>query len=192
MISSYTRSCSVLKFLHLLKHSFDIEITENLKPFRIYRQDHNSDKYSSMAICIRNTLQMEEYEYFPSLNAIRFVLVNTILQESLSFLLLYRKNNSNMSQYIEALEYVLNSCRIDMVLGDFNTNYFNATHSQPLVSLMKSLNYIQIVTEPTFVSAGSLLDHVYVKPTSIQVIKNSVVSVFYSDDDAVVTSIQFS
>ena len=97
-----------------------------------------------------------------------------------------------MSQYIEALEYVLNSCRIDMVLGDFNTNYFNATHAQPLMSLMESLNYIQIVTKPTFVSAGSLLDHVYVKPTCIQVIKNSVVSVYYFDHDAVVTSIQFS
>ena len=79
-----------------------------------------------------------------------------------------------------------------MALGDFNTNYFNATDSQPLISLMESLNYTQIATEPTFVSAGSLLDHVYVKPTSIQIINSSVVSVYYSDHDAVVTSLLFS
>jgi hypothetical protein len=54
-----------------------------------------------------------------------------------------------------------------MVLGDLNINFFNSTHSQSLISLMESLNYTQIVTEPTFISAGSLLDHVYVKPTSI-------------------------
>jgi hypothetical protein len=79
-----------------------------------------------------------------------------------------------------------------MVLGDFNINYFNGTHSQPLISLMESLNYTQIVSEPTFVSAGSLLDHVYVKPTSIRIMNNSVVSVYYSDHDAFVTSLQFS
>jgi endonuclease/exonuclease/phosphatase (EEP) superfamily protein YafD len=126
------------------------------------------------------------------INALKFVLVDSKLQESRSFLLLYRKNNSNVSQYIEALQYLLNIYRIDMVLGDFNINFFNGTHSQSLISLMESLNYTQIVTEPTFVSAGSLLDHVYVKPTSIRIMNNSVVSVYYSDHDAVVTSLQFS
>ena len=84
-----------------------------------------------------------------------------------------------------------NYCRIDMVLGDFNLNYLNATHSQPLISLLESLNYTQIVTEPTFVFAGSLFDHVYVRPTSIQIISSPVLSVYYSDHDAVVTSLQF-
>jgi hypothetical protein len=140
-------------FLHLLTqllaNDSHTEITENLKPFTVYRQDHDTDKYSSMALCIRNTLQMKDYEYFPSLNALKFVLFDTKVQESRCFLLLYRKNNSNISQYIEGLEYVLNSYRIDMVFGDFNINYFNDTHSQPLLSLMESLNYTQIVTEST-------------------------------------------
>ena len=38
---------------------------------------------------------------------------------------------------------------------------------------MESLKYTQIVTEPTFVSAGGLLDHVYVRPTSIRIFNNS-------------------
>jgi hypothetical protein len=78
-----------------------------------------------------------------------------------------------------------------MVLGDFNINYFNETQSQPLRSFMESLNYIQIVTEPTFISTGSLLDHVYIRRTSFHTIKNSVVHIYYSDHDAVVTSIQY-
>jgi endonuclease/exonuclease/phosphatase (EEP) superfamily protein YafD len=77
-----------------------------------------------------------------------------------------------------------------MILGDFNINYLNEIHCQPL-SLIESLNYTQIVTEPTFVSAGTLLDHVYVRPTSIRILNNSVVSVYYSDHDAVVTSLQY-
>ena len=91
---------------------------------------------------------------------------------------------------MEALQYVINSSRIDMILGDFNINYLNEIHCQPL-SLIESLNYTQIVTEPTFVSVGTLLDHVYVRPTSIRILNNSVVSVYYSDHDAVVTSLQY-
>ena len=169
----------------LLANDSDVEIKENLEPFRIYRQDHYTDKYSSMAICVKHNL--ENYEYIPILNAIKFDLVDTRLRESRSLLLLYRKNNSNVPQYMEALQYVISSSRIDMIIGDFNINYLNEIHSQPL-SFMESLNYTQIVTEPTFVSAGSLLDHVYVRPISIRIFNNSVVSVYYSDHDAVVSS----
>ncbi len=81
------------------------------------------------------------------------------------------------TQYMEAMQYVINSSRIDMILGDFNINYLSEIHSQPL-SLIELLNYTQIVTEPTFVSAGTLFDHVYVRLTSITILNNSVVSVF--------------
>ena len=167
-----------------------MEIKENLEPFRIYRQDHCTDKYSSMAICVKHNLELENYEYIPILNAIKFDLVDTRLRESRSLLLLYRKNNSNVPQYMEALQYVISNSRIDMIIGDFNVNYLNEIHSQPL-SFIESLNYTQIVTEPTFVSAGSLLDHVYVRPTSIRIFNNSVVSVYYSDHDAVVITLQY-
>ena len=167
-----------------------MEIRENLEPFKIYRQDHCTGKYSSMAICVKHTLKVENCEYIPTLNALKFDLVDTKLQESQALLLLYRKNNFNVSQYLEALEYVINSSKIDMILGNFNINYLHEICSQPL-SFMESLNYTQIVTEPTFVSAGTLLDHVYVRPTFIRILNNSVVSVYYSDHNAVVTSLQY-
>ena len=80
----------------LLRDDSGTEITENLKPFRIYRQDHQTDKYSSMAICDKNTSEVSEYEYIPSLNALKFNLFDIKLQESRLFLLLYRKNNCNI------------------------------------------------------------------------------------------------
>ncbi len=116
----------------LLLNDLDMEIKKNLEPFRTYRQDHRTDKYSSIAICVKPNLEVENYEYIPILNALKFDLVNTNLQESRSFLLLYRKNNSIVSQYMEALQYVINSSRIDMILGDFNINYLNEIHCQPL------------------------------------------------------------
>ena len=53
---------------------------------------------------------------------------------------------------------------------------------------MTSLDYKQVVQSPTFVSAGSLLDHVYVKG-SFQTIQCSVLAVYYSDHVAVKISI---
>ena len=159
----------------LLANDSDVEIKENLEPFRIYRQDHCTDKYSSMAICVKHNLELENYESIPILNAIKFDFVDTRLRESRSLLLLYRKNNSNVPQYMEVLQYVISSSRIDEIIGDFNMNYFNEIHSQPLL-FIESLNYTQIVTEPTFVSAGSLLDHMYKRPTSIRIFNNSVVT----------------
>ena len=76
------------------------------------------------------------------------------------------------------------------MFGDFNTNYFNDTQCQPLMSLVESFYCIKIVTEPTLISSGSLLDHVYITPSSIQIISNSIESV-YTDHDAVVTTLQY-
>ena len=59
-----------------------MEIKENLEPFRIYHQDHCTDKYSSMAICGKHNLEVENYEYIPTLNALKFDLVDTKLQKS--------------------------------------------------------------------------------------------------------------
>ena len=56
---------------------------------------------------------------------------------------------------------------------------------------MESFNYIQIVTKPTFISSGSLLDHVYVRSTKFQIIENCVVNVYYSDHDAIKITVQY-
>jgi hypothetical protein len=52
---------------------------------------------------------------------------------------------------------------IDVIFGDFNIDYFNEKNISSLKVLAESLNYVQLVSKPTLVSSGSLLDHVYVK-----------------------------
>ena len=126
----------------------NVQIAECLQPFQIYHQDHSTETYLSMAICIKSTFAVKDYEYVSCLNALKFVLTDNI-QQTCSSLLLYRKNNSNISMYLEVLEYILKSCKIDIVFGDFNINYLNQTQCQPLISLMESLGHTQIVTEPT-------------------------------------------
>lgn len=176
----------------LLPSSNDNEIRNNLYPFTLYRQDHVSDRYSSLAICSRPNLEIEEHDYFPEINALKFVIVNNMTPVPITMLLLYRKNSSNISQYMNTIRYILNSHEIDVILGDFNINYLNDNEVQPLYNaLMESLNYIQTVQSPTFMSTGSLLDHVYVKNRMLSTTNTSVVTVYYSDHDAVNISLTF-
>jgi hypothetical protein len=174
----------------LLPHSTDVEIRNHLHPFTLYRQDHASDIFSSLAVCTNNNAEAKEHEYFPAINAIKFVLVNNTTQLTYTVLLLYRKNSSNILQYVDGIRNILNDHDIDMILGDFNINFFNEDEIKPLKTLMDSLNYTQVVHSSTFVSAGTLLDHIYVKePTNRFTIHCSVVHVYYSDHDAVKISI---
>ena len=124
----------------LLPHDSDNEILNSLCPFNLHRRDHNTDKYSSMALCTRNTVEIREWEYFSSLNALKFDLVNSKSQEICAFILLFRKQTSNIIQYVNCLKYILNSYTIDIILGDYNINYFNDNQVQPLKSLMESFN----------------------------------------------------
>ncbi|XP_015764268.1 PREDICTED: ATP-dependent DNA helicase PIF1-like [Acropora digitifera] len=173
----------------LLPHSNDSEIKNDLQPFSLYRQDHPTDRFCSLALCTKNTVQTCDQEYFPQVNATKFTIINNTTLLSYTILVLYRKNSSNISQYVQDLRNILNSHAIDMILGDININYLNDDTIQPVKSLMDSLEYSQIVQSPTFVSAGSTLDHVYVKPT-FDIVQNSIVSVYYSDHDAVKISIK--
>ena len=60
---------------------------------------------------------------------------------------------------------------------------------EPLSSLMQSLDYLQIVEIPTFIS-GSLLDHVYIRQAKKINIDSSVINVYYSDHDAIKITIR--
>ena len=70
----------------------DIEIRANLSLFELYRQD-NIDKYSSLAVCSRNTVEISDYEYFPSANALKFCISCTRSLKRRTVLLLYRKQS---------------------------------------------------------------------------------------------------
>lgn len=84
----------------LLPRSNDVDIRNHLYPFTLYRQDHPSDRFSSLALCTKHTVEIREHEYFPCLNATKFILLNKLTRLHCTILLLYRKNSSNISQYI--------------------------------------------------------------------------------------------
>ena len=46
----------------LLPHNSDAEIRENLHPFVLFRQDHNTDKYTSLAVCTKNHNQIAQHD----------------------------------------------------------------------------------------------------------------------------------
>ena len=169
----------------------DDDIRSTLHPFQLFRQD-SIDKYSSLALCFRNTLCNEDSEYFSSVNALKFVIFSPTTQKGKTLLLLYRKQSTNINQYLENLKDILDQNSIDIILGDFNINYLvNNNEVKVLKELMDIYTYTQIVQTPTFLSAGSLLDHIYINPQMFTVLDNSVVSVYYSDHQAIKVSLIF-
>ena len=116
-----------------------------------------------------------------------FEILQTSSNKSIIFLLIYRKNNSNIQQYTQNLSNVIQANTIDIILGDFNINYFI---DNSLLHLMNSLGYTQIVDKPTFVSSGSLLDQVFIKQSINEKVTNEVISVYYSDHECVKTAIK--
>ena len=163
---------------------FDSKIRKNLHPFKLYRQD-STDRYSSLAVCFKSTVGIINCEYFASVNGLRFVIHSTKSLRRKTVLLLYRKQSSNINEYVNNIKSVVNCKPADVVLGDFNINYFSDSDMKELNTLMETLKYTQIVKRPTFVSAGSLLDHVYIKSQMVSVVDSSVVSVYYSDHEAI-------
>ena len=103
---------------------------------------------------------------------------------NMSFLLVYRKNGSSIREFIDGIDCLIRAHSIDIILGDLNINFYNTIDMQPLTNFMESFNYMQIIDKPTFIS-GSLLGHVYVRQAIHANIHSSVVSVYYSDHDAV-------
>jgi hypothetical protein len=166
------------------------DINSILNDFSIHRQDHNSDKFLSLAVCYKDTITLCDTEYFTSINGLRFLLNNSD-GNTLSCLLLYRKHGGDIQQFIACLHYIITSFDIDVIFGDFNIDYFNEKIISSLKVLAESLNYVQLVSEPTFVSSGSLLDHVYVKESISNKIEANVVSVYYSDHEAVKVTVRF-
>lgn len=176
----------------LLPDSNVNDIRANLHPFTLFRKDHVFDKYSSLAICSKPNIEVKDHKYFSDINGLKFVIVNHKSPVAISILLLYRKNSFNFTQYVNNIRSVLKNNDVHVILGDFNINYLNDKNIQPLNAFMKFFNFVQTVQNPTFVSSGSLLDHVYVRNEIVNIINTCVIPVYYSDHDAVKISLNFS
>ena len=179
--------CDILALTEtqLLPHHTDGTIRQTLQPYTLHRQDHPTDKYSSLAICTKQNVHMLRSQYIPTINGLKFTVSNLHTNNTKTLLLIYRKNDSSIFQYVENINNIINTNVIDIILGDFNINYFNESSIRSLRDTMNSHGYVQIVDKPTFISAGSLLDQVYVKQSLRNNTRIEVTSVYYSDHDAV-------
>ena len=164
----------------------DNDIQDHLYPFILNRQD-SDDRYSRLAFCNKTTVYIKEKEYIPVINGLMLTTVFSSRENcEIRFLFLYRKQASDVHDFVNNLNHVTNWYTIDVILGDFNINYFDEKESHNLKNIMEStLGYQQIVSKPTFLS-GSLLDHVYIRShIELKSVDNSVIGVYYSDHDAV-------
>ena len=182
--------CDVLALTetHLKPSETNEFIEEHLDAFRITRPDNDND-FLSLAFCTKITVQCSRHLFYQEINGLLVTIQKA--QILLSVLLIYRPKTLHTIQFLMNLENIIShhDYKIDMIFGDFNINYHNESDSEQLRQIMDNFGYIQIVKNATFVSAGSLLDHVYVRSDLLNALSSKIYcnlkSVYYSDHDAV-------
>ena len=93
----------------------DSEIRANFSTFELCRHD-NIDRYSSLAVCSRTTVEISGHEYFRSANALKFSASTSKSLKRRTVLSLYRKHSSNTRQYVDEIKCILTHNYIDMSL----------------------------------------------------------------------------
>ena len=115
------------------------------------------------------------------------------LNLKLNILTLYRNNRTAIENFLVNMREILTVHTIHVIIGDFNINLLHSAQcsGRILLQLMESFNFCQTVSSPTFVPAGTLLDHIYVNTRDIPLSQSATKlrSVYYSDHEAVILSI---
>ena len=142
-------------------------------------------------ISVAQHMQLCRTQMFAS-NGIEVIVTTLSLPNAkcLQIALLYRSPSVPMQQLIVTLTGVLNDVSMSnvptVILGDFNVDLLDQPQS-PIVSLMSTHGYSQLVNSPTTAKA-TLIDHVYYNKPNGNVIVE-VHDTYYSDHDAVYCSI---
>ena len=76
-------------------------------------------------------------------------------------LILYRKTNSNIAQFVGYVTYLATTNSVDLIVGNFNDNSLNVS---PVTISLQTLGLTQIVSEPTHIK-GACLDQIYILNT---------------------------
>ena len=91
----------------------DNDIQDHLYPFILNRQD-SDDRYSSLAFC-NKTVYIKEKEYLPVINGLMFTTVFTRQENcEMRFLFIYRKQSSNVHDFVSNLNHITNWYTIDV------------------------------------------------------------------------------
>ena len=111
-----------------LKPSQNIDsIEETLNNFQIVHQELNNS-HLSLAVCtnIYQCVIVSEKQFFAEVNGI--LMTTRKRDRRLKVLLLYRPKDMHPLQFCNSLENILNTCKIELILGDFNINFHKEIH----------------------------------------------------------------
>ena len=101
-------------------------------------------------------------------------------------LLIYRKNKTNVHQFLELIPYIIQKEQPTIVTGDFNINLFQDSNNV-FVGTLSTLGYQQMVMQPTCIH-GSLIDHLYIRNTFLYCVPISIHlhTLYFTDHDAII------
>ena len=151
--------------------------------FSVFRQDRDSTG-GGVALFVNKTLNPTPVKIHLPIEAVA-VRIHSPLP--MIFLSVYRPPVTSMKIFSQLLKQCLHAMGDESVciVGDFNEDIL-LTDKKPCCSMLKSLNYTQLVTKPTC-DSGTLIDHVYINAQLN--IDCDVADCYYSDHDFVLCKI---
>ena len=153
--------------------------------YQIIRNDDEIDKFKSIAVLYnKNSFTCLEQENYNAVLYIKFATTLSSLNQ-FSMLVLYRKINSNIVEFVGYVTYLVITKHVDLILGDFNED--SLLNERPITTSLQSLGFTQIVSEPTHIR-GACLDHIYIRNNQNSFPNFDVLlsSVYFSDHDSIV------
>ena len=146
------------------------------------RNDDETDKFKSIAVLHnKNSFTCLEQENYHAVLYIKFATTLSSLNQ-FSMLVLYRKINSNLADFVGYVTYLVITKHVDLILGDFNED--SLLNERPITTSSQSLGFTQIVSEPTHVQG----DHIYIRNNQNSLPNFDVLlnSVYFSHHDSIV------
>ena len=153
--------------------------------YQIIRNDDEIDKFKSIAVLYnKNSFTCLEQENYNAVLYIKFATTLSSLNQ-FSMLVLYRKINSNIVEFVGYVTYLAITKHVDLILGDFNED--SLLNERPITTSLQSLGSTQIVSDLAHIQ-GVCLDHIYIRNNqnsfpNFDVLLNSV---YFSDHDSIV------
>ena len=115
--------------------------------YQIIRNDDEIDKFKSITVLYKkNSFTCLEQEYYIAVLYIKFV-ATLISLNQFSMLVLYRKTNSNIAEFVGYVTYLVITKHVDLILGDFIDD--SLLNERPITTSLQSLGFTQIVSERT-------------------------------------------
>ena len=160
------------------------EVENILTPLSLHTNNLDEHIYSNTAVALnKNQIQLLNAHNIPGATLYSFK--HSMVNFPINIMLLYRQQNLENDHFLYKIRHWREIVeKTNIILGDFNKNYFTAESS--FLKEYLEEEYEMIVKEPTHIS-GSLIDHVYVHKdlkTEFET-QTSIRSIYFSDHDAI-------